>query len=72
MIEVFELFASEYGYTKDEFEKLTMREISALIDVINERKTGKKRASVKFTEEQEAKIKTRVPANFKERKNVRS
>lgn len=36
------MIAAEYGYTLAEFKKLTMREISEIIDAIMERRSGYK------------------------------
>jgi uncharacterized protein with von Willebrand factor type A (vWA) domain len=63
---------SEYGYTKEDMSKLTMREISELIDSMYYRKSGRDRVETELSKDQEEKISKLVPKNFKERKNVRS
>jgi uncharacterized protein with von Willebrand factor type A (vWA) domain len=63
---------SEYGYTKEDMSKLTMREISELIDSMYYRKSGREKVETELSKDQEEKISKLVPKNFKERKNVRS
>ena len=61
---------AEYGYTKEDIGKLTMREVSELIDSMYHRKTGREKVEIELSKEQEEKISHIAPKNFKERKNV--
>lgn len=63
-----EFFAAEYKYTREDFESLTAREVSEMLDAMLARKTGKKKVQTSLNDEQEKKIAGLGPANFKDRK----
>lgn len=61
----YDLIASEYGYTPEQFYALTRKQIMGMVDVIYERKYGKQKAEtgkveVSLTPEQEKKIQDRI------------
>lgn len=66
--EIVEFMAAEYGYSLDQIEKLTRREIAALIGAAAERKTGYKKSlppvNLKLSEEQERKINEALEKRF--------
>ena len=70
--EIVELLAAEYGFGMEEIEKLTRREIAALINAMSERKTGYKTSlppvNMKLSTEQEEKMKQALEKRFGKRK----
>ncbi len=66
--ELVEYLASEYGYSLDQIEKLTRREIALLISASGERKTGYKKSlppvNVEVSAEQEKKITEALEKRF--------
>jgi hypothetical protein len=58
---------AEYGYTREDFIKMTTRQVSEIIEAMSYRKSGKEKISVEVPKEMDDKIMKLAPKNFKER-----
>jgi len=61
------LLGSEYGYTREDYLKMTTRQVSEMIEAMFYRKSGKEKVTVEITKDVEDKIMKMAPTNFKER-----